>query len=168
MDIESVGSDSVGQQKGARSWGWAIKNKWAERVVSSKSTIIRCLYPGCKQKYDTKTMTTSGINNHLTKVHRITPDSGINDGSLSRGGPLDAFLHSAMQPRIFDPTKFDDLLVRFVVTTKQPFSIVTSPAFQDLLNHATMAAESQVKLPSNDTMATKVKVFLLIELCSAY
>ncbi|KFH70213.1 hypothetical protein MVEG_03064 [Podila verticillata NRRL 6337] len=62
-----------------------------------------------------------------------------------------------MQPRIFDPTKFDDLLVRFVVTTKQPFSIVKSSAFQDLLNHATMATDSQVKLPSNDTMATKTK-----------
>jgi hypothetical protein len=41
--------------------------------------------------------------------------------------------------------------------TKQPYSIVESPAFQDLLNHATMATVSQVKLPSDDTMAAKVQ-----------
>ncbi|KAF9367282.1 hypothetical protein CPB97_005985, partial [Podila verticillata] len=100
-------------------------------------------------------MTTSGINNHLTKTHRITTDSGVNDGRLSRAGPLDVLLQSSTQPRVFDPTRFDDLLVRFVVTTKQPFSIVKSPAFQDLLNHATMATVSQVKLPSDDTVAAK-------------
>jgi len=169
MDIESVGSDIASQKKGVRTWGWAIKNKWAERATSSKSNgvIVRCLYPGCKQTYATSSMTTSGINNHLGKVHRITRDSGVNDGSLSRGGPLDVLLRSSTQPRAFDPTSFNDLLVRFIVTTKQPFSIVKSPAFQELLNHATMANEPQVRLPSDDTMATKVKVSLLIELCSS-
>ncbi|KAF9311000.1 hypothetical protein BGZ91_006932, partial [Linnemannia elongata] len=37
MDIESVGSDIASQKKGVRTWGWAIKNKWAERATSSKS-----------------------------------------------------------------------------------------------------------------------------------
>ncbi|OAQ24468.1 hypothetical protein K457DRAFT_24032 [Linnemannia elongata AG-77] len=150
MDIESVGSDITSQKKGVRTWGWAVKNKWAERATSSKSNgvIVRCLYPGYKQTYATSSMTTSGINNHLGKVHRITRDSGVNDGSLSRGGPLDVLLRSFTQPRAFDPTSFNDLLVR---------SIVKSPAFQELLNHATMANEPQVRLPSDDTMATKTK-----------
>ncbi|KAG0335817.1 hypothetical protein BG005_004479, partial [Podila minutissima] len=100
-------------------------------------------------------MTTSGINKHLTVAHKIKADSGVNDGSLSRAGPLDAMFHSSKQPRVFDPTRFDELLVRFVVRTKQPFSIVKSPDLQDLMNHATMASVAQVKLPSDDMMATK-------------
>ncbi|KAG0018429.1 hypothetical protein BGZ80_007177, partial [Entomortierella chlamydospora] len=85
----------------------------------------------------------------------VTEESSVNDGNLSRAGPMDAFLHAVKQPRVFGPTAFDDLLVRFVVTTKQSFSIVGNPAFKDLLNHATMAEMSQAKLPSDDAMATK-------------
>jgi hypothetical protein len=159
MELTSLGSDAGEQQMGSvrSSWGWALKNKWAERVQTKKGPALRCLFPGCMKTYATKAMTTSGINKHLTRAHRITEDSGVNDGSLSRSGPMDTFLHTAKQPRVFDPTTFDDLLVRFVVMTKQPYSIVESPAFQDLLNHATMATVSQVKLPSDDTMAAKVQ-----------
>ena len=157
--MESVGSEISSQMTTSRSWGWAFKNKWAERITISTKNAVRCLYPGCKRTYITKTWTTTGINNHLIKYHRITADSGINDGSQSRRGPLDALLHSSTQPRVFDPTVFDDLLVRFIVTTKQPFSIVKSPALQALLDHVTMASVSQVKLPSDDTVAAKVKYF---------
>lgn len=162
MDIQSVGSCStsqtnVGSEKKIRQWGWAITNKWAERVDTPNGIFIKCLFPGCKSKYETKSMTTSGINNHLFKIHRIHKESNPNDGSLSNQGPLDILFNSDSRPRIFDPTRFDDLLVRFVVTTKQPFTIVKSPALQELLNHATMASISQVKLPSDDSMAAKVK-----------
>jgi len=119
---------------------------------------MRCLYPGCKATYVAPDMTTTGINTRLRKVHHITGESGVNDGSLSRRGPLDSLLQQSRQPEVFDPTKYDDLLVRFVVTTKQPFSIVRSQAFQDLLNHATMATVAQVQLPSQDTMAKKVYI----------
>jgi hypothetical protein len=164
VEITSIGSSTVSQNKqrgvvrGA--WSWVINNKWAERENTPKGTVTRCLYPGCKKTYITNGMTTTGIINHLSKNHHITQDSGMNDGSLSKQGPIDVLLHSNKQPRIFDPTQFDELLVRFMVTSKQPFTIVQSEAFQDLLNHATMATLHQVKLPSNDTMAGKVNVHL--------
>lgn len=50
----SQSSDNVDQQRGTQAWGWAHKNKWAEHVVSSEGVIMHCLYPGCKQKYETK------------------------------------------------------------------------------------------------------------------
>lgn len=166
IDLTSLGSDPTEKHPSTRAaWGWAIKNKWAERTESKGMVVIRCLFPGCVQKYKTKSMTTSGINKHLKNAHKITEDSGVNDGSLSRAGPLDSFFHPNKQPRVFDPTRFDDLLVRFIVRTKQPFSIVKSHELQDLLNHATLATLPQVKLPSNDTMAKKVIYsFCLIEL----
>ncbi|KAF9895779.1 hypothetical protein BX616_008846, partial [Lobosporangium transversale] len=153
MGTESMGSVSISSKKGTRVWGWAIKNKWAERVETKKGAVIRCRFPGCKMEYTSSTMTTSGINSHLANKHHIRKDSHVNDGSLSRQGPLDVMFSSS--PRVFDPTRFDDLLVRFVVTTKQRFAVVKSAAFQELLNHATMAAMAQVKLPSDDTMANK-------------
>ncbi|KAK3805983.1 MAG: hypothetical protein J3R72DRAFT_111893 [Linnemannia gamsii] len=82
MDIESIGSGSMSQMPGNRSWGWAFKNQWAERVKTSNGLVVHCLYPGCRQKYDTKSMTTSGINRHLIKIHRITPGSGVNCHSI--------------------------------------------------------------------------------------
>jgi hypothetical protein len=120
MELTSLGSDAGEQQTGSvrSSWGWALKNKWAEHVQTKKGPALCCLFPGCMKTYATKAMTTSGINKHLTRAHRITEDSGVNDGSLSRSGPMDTFLHTAKQPRVFDPTTFDDLLVRFVVMTK--------------------------------------------------
>ena len=78
-------------------------------------------------------MTISGINNHLLKTHHITKDSNPNDGSLSNQGLLDILLNTSQLPTVFDPTKFDDLLIRFIVTTRQPFNIVKSKAFQELL-----------------------------------
>ena len=160
MEITSVQSDDVNKTSNSRlAWAWAIKNGWAERALTKKgSTSIRCLYPGCRQIYITSTMTTSGINRHLANAHKITAESDANDGRLSRAGPLDILFHSSKQPRVFDPTRFDDLLVRFIVRTKQPYAIVKSPELQDLLNHASMATMSQVKLPSDDTMAKKVKL----------
>lgn len=160
IDMESVGSVNIHNKKVTRAWGWALKNKWAERVETKKGTVVHCRFSGCKREYISTTMTTTGINRHLLKSHHITQDSNVNDGSLSKQGPLDTMFNSSSRPRIFDPTRFDDLLVRFVVTTKQPFTIVESVAFQDVLNHATMASVSQVKLPSGDTMATKVKLLL--------
>ncbi|KAF9400272.1 hypothetical protein BGZ76_007752, partial [Entomortierella beljakovae] len=155
IDMDSIGSGKFIQKKGNRSWGWAIKNKWAERIESRSGITIRCLYPGCRAMYQTNGMTTSGINNHLTKIHHITKDSATNDGSLSREGPLDKLLHLTPEPTVFDPTKFDDMLVRFIVRTKQPFSIVKSNDFQELLNHARMASIDQIKLPSDDSVASK-------------
>lgn len=162
IDVESMGSTSINKQTVIRAWGWAVRNKWAERIQTKKGEVLRCRYPGCKMEYISKEKTTSGINKHLLKAHHITKDSNINDGSLSRHGPLDKLLHSSSQPRIFDPTRFDDLLVQFILKTKQPFTIVEGVALQELLNHATMASISQVKLPSGDTMATKVRFFLTI------
>jgi hypothetical protein len=159
--IQSSASHDVDTTSSSRNaWGFAIRNGWAERTTTKKGlTGIRCLYPGCSQIYVTSSMTTSGINRHLRNTHKITEDSGINDGRLSRAGPLDLLFHSSKQPRVFDPTRFDDLLVRFIVGTKQPYAVVDSPELQDLLNHATMATISQVKLPSDDTMAKKVSSF---------
>jgi len=158
LDLSQVNNIEISSTQ--RTWGWAITNKWAERTVLPKGPAIRCLFPGCKTRYLTKKMTTTGINNHLDTKHHITRESPPNDGSLSRGGPLDALFHSAKQPRIFDPTNFNRLLVGFIVRTKQPFTIVKSPEFQALLNHATMATEAQVRLPSDDTMAAKVGMML--------
>jgi len=157
LDITSLAS-SDGASKGAprEPWAWSIKNKWAEHTTTKEGKGIRCLYPGCGKFYRTSSMTTTGVNRHLRNAHKINSESGVNDGSLSRSGPLDVLFHPSKQARFFDPTRFDDLLVRYIVRTKQPFSVVESPDFQELLNHCTMASMSQVKLPSSDTIARKV------------
>jgi hypothetical protein len=162
MDIESVESINMNINKAVRSWGWAVRNKWAERIKTKSGPAVRCLFLLCSAQYLSKSKTTTGINNHLLKTHHITKDSNVNDRSLSRKGPLDILFGSPSQPRVFDPTKFDDLLVCFIVTTKQPFTIVNSSALQELLNHTTMASLSQVKLPSDDTIGTKVKQILFL------
>lgn len=102
-------------------------------------------------------MTTTGVNRHLQSAHKINKESGMNDGSLSQSGLLDTLFHPSKQARVFDPTRFDDLLVRYIIRMKQPFSVIESPELQELLNHCTMASMSQVKLPSSDTIARKVK-----------
>lgn len=157
MDISTIASQDRASTKASREpWAWAVVNGWAEHFESPTEKGIRCLYPGCPKKYYTTSMTTSGANRHLRSVHKINKESGVNDGSLSRSGPLDALFHPSKQARVFDPTRFDDLLVRYIVRTKQPFSAVESPELQELLNHCTMASMSQVKLPSSDTIARKV------------
>jgi hypothetical protein len=160
---ESVSSGVSKQRSSPRSWSWVFQNKWAERTQTKRGLGIRCLFPGCNQIYQTVTMTTSGINTHLKKAHRITSESGVNDGARSRAtGPLDALFNFSKQPKVFDRKTFEDLLVRFVVTTKQPFAIVKSTAFQELLDLVVMAStNSQVKLPSEVTLADKVYIVSL-------
>ncbi|KAG9319109.1 hypothetical protein KVV02_004693, partial [Mortierella alpina] len=158
MDVTSIASQdgaSMGAPRTPR--GWATKNKWAEHATTKEGKGILCLFPGCRKFYQTSSFTTSGVNRHLQSAHKINKESGVNDGSLSRSGPLDAHLYPSKQARIIHPTCFDDLLVRYIVRTKQPFSAVGSTELQELLNHCTMASMSQVKLPSSDTIARKVK-----------
>lgn len=161
---ETDSSETANQQGYNRSsWGWAIKNNWAARFDSKKGKALRCMYPGCKKLYESKDMSTSGINSHLKRAHGITSFSGVNDGSKPRGGPLDALFNISKQPKVFDPEAFEDSLIRFIVQAKLPFSIVENNGFQELLNQAQMSSTiSQIKLPSNDAIAEKVRLFDII------
>jgi hypothetical protein len=168
--IESISQESSGggisrQRSTPRSWSWVFRNNWAERTETSRGLAVRCLFPGCNQVYQTVTMTTSGINTHLKKRHRISAESGVNDGSRSKTGPLNALFNSSLQPKDFNCRTFEDALVRFIVTTKQPFAIVKSNAFQELLDLVVLAStNSQVKLPADVTLADKVHLVFPFEL----
>ncbi|CAG7678862.1 unnamed protein product [Allacma fusca] len=88
---------------------------------------------------------TGGMRNHIKRKH-VTID--LEDGSNAKQIKLDDFVKCV---KGFDSEVFDDLLLRFILLTNQPFLIVNSEAFRDFASFH----RNQVKIPNNTTIGTR-------------
>lgn len=121
---------------------------------------LACRVRGCKKSYSAKKGNTSNLVTHLKQDHSITSSSPPNTGQ-KRDGPMDVFIGQAQQQknaRIFSRDEFDQLVSRFIVRARLPFSIVEQPEFQQLLSYAASAPNlHSVKLLSADAATSQVK-----------
>lgn len=135
---------------------WFFVHKYGTRSTSNGNPTIHCLVRNCGKHIASKYSSTSGFTRHLA-THGIKKDVGphIKSGE-KRSGPLDTFVHGK-PARSFQVEEFHRLFVRFLVSSKLPFTTCENAALQELLDMARNApTAAAVQLPSASTCTRKV------------
>lgn len=146
-DIEDNGNDSS---------AWVFVHKYGKRALKEDgSPAIQCLVGNCGKLIASKYSSTSGFIKHLGK-HQINKSNGPHVNSGDKRGPMDVFVHGK-RARTFNAEEFQRVVVKFLVTSKLPFTTCENAALQELLELARIApTASGVQLPSARTCTRKV------------
>lgn len=138
------------------SGAWFFVHKYGIRSTRNGNPRIQCLVSNCHRHIASKYSSTSRFTRHLAS-HGIKKDVGphIKSGE-KRNGPLDMFVQGK-RARTFQVEEFQRLFVKFLVSSKLPFTTCENAALQELLEMARIApTASAVQLPSTSTCTRKV------------
>ena len=135
---------------------WIFVYKYGERYINEQGKErIRCKVRGCNKTYSSIKKTTTTFITHLSNAHGITESTGPHAQHKERGGPLDSFL--TKRAKTFNQSEFHKQFIKFLVSSKLPFTTSENKDLQQLLEMAQMAPTiSAIKLPGADTFTRKV------------
>lgn len=135
---------------------WIFIHKYGERYTTREGKeCIRCKVTNCSKTYSSVKKTTTTFIAHLVSAHGISENNGPHTQNNKRIGPLDSFL--SKRTRTFDQNEFHKQFIKFLVSSKLPFTTSESKDLQQLLEMAQMAPTlTAVKLPSANTFTRKV------------
>ncbi|CAG7728796.1 unnamed protein product [Allacma fusca] len=114
-------------------------------TLSADNRYFKCRYCSSTLKKD-PTGSTSGMRKHIQRIHKHIE---LNQPTDSKQQKMDSFLKKS--DKQFDPEIFEDLLIRFIVATNQPFLVVNSKEFRAFASYS----RNEVVIPKNDTLKSR-------------